>query len=66
MAKKKSENWIQDMHMKKGALREKLGTPKGKKIPVVKIEKAEHAKSPTLRKEASLAMTFRKMKKKSK
>ena len=60
MAKK---DWIQEMHLKKGALRKELDTPKGKKISASKLEKAAHSKDPKLKKRAVLAETFRKMKK---
>jgi hypothetical protein len=63
MAKGK-KNWISDMHMKKGALREELHTPKGKKIPEAKLKKAEHSKNPTLKKRAKLAETLKGLSKK--
>lgn len=61
-----SEKWIQKALPKssKGKLHEKLGVPEGKKIPQKKIIKAEKSKSSTLRKEAVLAETLKKMKKK--
>ena len=62
MAEKKK--WIQDAHIKKGKLHEKLGVKAGAKIPASKLKKAENSKSPALRKEANLAETFKKMKKK--
>ena len=61
---KKKENWIQGAIKKPGSLRKSLGTAKGKKIPEKKLIKAEHSKSPIMRKRATLAMTLRKMKKK--
>lgn len=60
MAKK----WIQDMHMKKGSLREALHVKEGEKIPLSKIKKAENSKNPTLAKRANLAQTLKKMHKK--
>lgn len=57
MAKK----FIQAMHMKKGALHEEMGIPKGKKIPKAKLDKAAHSKNPTLKKRAVLAETLEKM-----
>lgn len=57
------EKWIQNMHMKKGALHEELGVPEGKKIPKAKIVKAAHSKNPTLKKRAVLAETLGKMRK---
>lgn len=53
-----AEKWIQDMHMKKGALRKKLGVKKGENIPEDKLKKAEKAKG-KLGKEARLAETFK-------
>jgi|GEM_PF-593874 len=54
--------WIQGAinPSNKGALHKSLGVPKGKKIPVPKIHKAENSKSPLLRKRAHLAETLRK------
>ncbi len=57
------EKWIQDMHMKKGALHEALHVKKGEKIPEKKLEKAEHSKNPKLRKRATLAETLKGLKK---
>jgi len=53
------KNFIQDMHMKKGALDRSLGIPQGEKIPMSKIKKAEHSKNPLLRKRAHLAETLK-------
>lgn len=53
------KDFISKMHMEKGALHKKLGVPEGKKIPTSMIEKAEHSKSPKLRKEAHLAETLK-------
>ena len=58
------KNWIKGAIKHKGALHEKLCVPEGKKIPAKKILKAEKSKNPTLRKEAVLAETLKKMKKK--
>jgi hypothetical protein len=55
------EKWIQEMHMKKGALHKELGVKKVEKIPEKKLEKAEHSKSPKLKKRAVLAETLKKM-----
>jgi hypothetical protein len=59
-----SEHWIQGAIKHKGALRKKLGVKEGKKIPEQKLEKAEHSKNPTTRKQADLAETLKKMRKK--
>jgi hypothetical protein len=48
----------------KGKLHRELGVPEGKKIPAKKLAKAENSKSPTIRKEASLAKTLKSFKKK--
>lgn len=59
------KNWIKSAlpESSKGKLREKLKIKKGEKIPEAKLEKAEHSKSPKLRKEASLAQTLKKLRK---
>jgi hypothetical protein len=60
-----AEKWIQKATEKnKGALREKLGAKPGKPIPAKKLKKAEKSKDPKLAKEARLAETLKKMKKK--
>lgn len=60
------DKWIQKALPKssKGKLHKKLGVPKGKKIPMAKIKKAEHADSPLLRREANLAETLKGFRKK--
>lgn len=52
-------HWMQDAHPKKGALHAQLHIPQGQKIPTDRLEEAEHAKSPLLRKRANLAMRYR-------
>lgn len=47
----------------KGALRRKLGVKEGQNIPTAKLKKAENSKNPTTRKQATLAMTLKKMRK---
>lgn len=54
----KTNKWIQKMHMKKGALHEELGVPKGKKIPKKKLDKAANSNNPKLAKRANLARTL--------
>jgi len=56
-------NWIQGAIKHPGSLHKALGVPKGQKIPEAKLEKAEHSKSPSLRKKANLAETLKGMKK---
>lgn len=56
-----TKQWIQDMHMKEGALHKTLGVPEGKKIPEKKIIKAENSTNPLTRKRANLAETLRKL-----
>jgi hypothetical protein len=60
------DKWMQDAvkPSNKGKLREKLGAKEGKPIPEKKLEKAAHSKNKTLKKEAVLAETFRKERKK--
>lgn len=62
MAKK----WIQAAlgPESKGKLHRKLRVKQGEKIPEGKLVKAEHSKSPALRKEANLAKTLKSFKKK--
>ncbi len=61
-----NKNWIASALPKssKGKLHKALKVPLGKKIPEAKLEKAEHSKSPKLRKQASLANTLKNMRKK--
>lgn len=56
-----AEKWIQKAIKHPGKLHKDLGIPKGKKIPAKKLEKATHSKSPTVRKEANLAKTLKKL-----
>lgn len=43
---------------RRGLLHAKLGVPQGQKIPMAKIERAMHSRSPALRKEANFAKNF--------
>ena len=65
MAKKKDSKWIQQAIKKPGALRKKLGAKKGKPIPKGKL-KAAAKKGGKEGKQARLAMTLGKMRKKKK
>ena len=56
-------NWIAKATQNKGALHRNLGVPQGTKIPAKKLAKAATSKSPTIRKEASLAKTLSKLRK---
>lgn len=58
------KNWIQGAIKHKGALHKDLHVPEGKKIPAKTLAKAEHSKSPVVRKRAALAETLKKMHKK--
>ena len=59
-------NWIAKATSKnKGALRKKLGAKPGKDIPEKNLAKAAHSKNPKLAKEARLAETLKKMRRKS-
>lgn len=62
--KKEGKKWIQAADIKKGALRSKLGVKEGHNIPEGTLKKAEHSKNPKTRKQAVLAETFKKMRKK--
>lgn len=55
------KNFIRDAIKRPGALHKSLHVPEDKKIPMSKIEKAEHSKNPTLRKRSVLAETLRDM-----
>ena len=63
----KDGNWIEGMNggkgPKKGALHKALGIPEGSKIPKAKVTKAA-AKGGTIGKEAKLAQTLGKLRKK--
>lgn len=61
MSGRKDRKWIQDTHMEKGALHEALSIPQDKKIPMKAINKATHSQNPTLKKEAVLAKTLKKI-----
>jgi len=61
---KDNKKWIQGADIKKGALRKKLGVKEGQDIPENKLKKAEHSSNPKTRKQAILAETFKKMRKK--
>ncbi len=61
MAEKK---WIKGAIKHPGKLHRELGVKQGEKIPAKKMEKAEHSKNPTIRKEANLAKTLSKLRKK--
>ncbi len=51
--------WIKGAIKHPGALHKSLRVPKGQKIPIAKIHKAEHSSNPTLRKRAKLAETLK-------
>lgn len=58
------KKFIQEAIKKPGALRKSLHVKEGEKIPASKLEKAEHSKSPLMRKRAVLAQTLGKLRKK--
>lgn len=58
-----TEKWIKGAIKNPGKLHRELGVPQGEKIPEKKLAKAEKSKNPTIRKEANLAKTLKKMKK---
>ena len=53
--------FIKDAIKHSGKLHRELGVPEGKKIPAKKLDKATHSKNPTIRKEANLAETLKKL-----
>jgi hypothetical protein len=59
--KKKDKKWIQKAIKRPGALRKKAGVKKGENIPVRWLRKAAKSKDPRTRKQAQLALTFKKM-----
>jgi hypothetical protein len=59
MAKKSDPDWIEHMHMDKGALHRATDTPAGKDISAKREHAAAHSKNGTIRKEAELAATLK-------
>jgi hypothetical protein len=59
--KKDNKKWIQKAIKRPGALRKKAGVKKGEKIPVSKLKSMSKSKNPRTKKQAQLALTFRKM-----
>jgi len=62
--RKSSKKWIQGAIKRPGALRKKLGVKPGKKISKAALKKATRSKNPTTRRQANLAVTLGKMRKK--
>lgn len=62
--KKDKKNWIADATKNKGGLHKSLGVPEGEKIPDEKIRKAAKGGNTKVAKQARLALTLKKMKKK--
>ena len=64
MNEKSPKKWIQKAinPENKGALHRALGVSEGKKIPEKKLEKAEHSRNNTIKKEADLAKTLKSFK----
>ena len=58
------KKWIAGAIKHPGALHKELHVKEGKNIPESKINKAEHSKSPTLKKRAVLAETLKGLRKK--
>jgi hypothetical protein len=58
------KNWIKGATKNKGALHRALDVPADKKIPKKKLAEAAKSKSPKIRKEANLAKTLSKLRKK--
>jgi hypothetical protein len=62
--RKSSKKWIQGAIKQPGALRKKLGVKPGKKISKAALKKATRSKNPTTRRQANLAVTLGKLRKK--
>ena len=64
MNEKSPKKWIQKVITpeKKGTLHRALGVPLDKKIPENKLEKAEHSRNSTIRREANLDKTLKSFK----
>jgi hypothetical protein len=60
----KDNKFIQKAIKHPGALHKKLRVPEGEKIPAKKLSKALKSKNPTTRKQANLAKTLKKLRKK--
>jgi hypothetical protein len=58
-----SDKWIQKAIKHPGKLHRDLGVPQGQKIPAKKLAKATHSKNASIRREANLAKTLKKLKK---
>ena len=56
-----AEKFIKKAIKHPGKLHRELGVPEGKKIPAKKLTKALHSKNPTIKKEAVLARTLKKL-----
>ena len=63
MAENKEKRWIQGAIEHPGKLHKELRVPEGKNISEKKLEKAEHSKNSTIRKEAVLAETLKHLRK---
>lgn len=60
--KKKDGHWMEKAFSKnKGKLHKELGVPEGNKIPAKKLNKAAKSSNPTLKKEAVLARTAKRV-----
>ena len=59
--KKDKKKWIQNAIKRPGALRKKAGVKEGENIPVRWLRKAIKSNDPRTRRQAQLALTFKKM-----
>ncbi len=59
--KKDNKKWIQKAIKRPGALRKKAGVKKDEKISISKLKSMSKSKNPRTKKQAQLALTFRKM-----
>ena len=59
-----ADNWIKEATKNKGGLHRSLHVPMGQKISMKKMQKAMHSDDPKIRKQAALAQTLSKLRKK--
>ena len=63
MARRRRKGGIKIKKSRAGSLRRHTKTPKGKKIPMKKLQAAKRSKSPAIRKKANFAINARKWRK---
>jgi hypothetical protein len=61
MAEKRDSHWIEHAHLHEGALRNETRTRTGGDISAKRLRAAAHSKNGTIRKQAELAETLKKI-----